>query len=598
MKSIKKTIAILIAILLVGGLIGYLVGNHQSSNPANQQISKSAHQQIESSANQQIWTCSMHPQIRQNEPGDCPICGMDLIPLEEDHNDEIDPMAISMSPTAMQLASIQTAVVGTTSPVKSIRLNGKAQTDERLLFSQSSHIPGRIEALKVNFTGEYVTKGQVIASIYSPELVTAQNELFEAQKFKASQPQLFNSAKEKLKNWKLTDGQIENMLKSGSPTESFEVKADVSGFVTQKMVNPGDYIAKGETIYEIADLSKVWILFDVYESDLGWINKGDNIEFTVASLPGERFSGIISFLDPVINPKTRVAKARVTIANPGLKLKPEMFVSGTVQAQLPKKSVAIVVPKTAVMWTGKRSVVYVKSTTEQGVNFKMREITLGPDLGESYVANDGLQTGEEIAVHGTFSIDAAAQLAGKPSMMSPDGGPAMTGHDHGGMDMSESAEGTSQNEALVQTETDPAFTAQLTNVFKAYVPMKEAFVETNREKAATEAKSVSAALKSVDMSLLKGDAHIIWMEQLETAISSIISLKDIEKQREAFSHFNQVFYKSLKSFGLDGQTAYYQYCPMAFGDKGAYWLSDIKDIRNPYFGEMMLKCGETRETLE
>ena len=590
MKSIKKTIAILIAVLLVGGLIGYLVGNHY---PSNQQISKSD--------NQQTWTCSMHPQIRQNEPGACPICGMDLIPLEADHDDDIDPLAISMSPTAMQLASIQTAVVGTMNPVKSIRLNGKVQSDERLVFSQSSHIPGRIESLMVNFTGEYITKGQVIASIYSPELVTAQNELFEAQKFKESQPQLFNSAKEKLKNWKLTDGQIESMLKSDSPTESFEVKADVSGYVTRKMVNPGDYISRGQAIYEIADLSKVWILFDVYESDMGWIKKGDKVEFTIASLPGESFSGTISFLDPVINPKTRVAKARVTIANPGLKLKPEMFVSGTVQAQLPKKAEAIVVPKTAVMWTGKRSVVYVKSTTDQGVNFKMREITLGPALGESYVINDGLQTGEEIAVHGTFSIDAAAQLAGRPSMMSPDGGPAMSGHNHTGMDMSESAEGSSQSEIHVQTGIDPAFTAQLTKVFKAYLPMKDAFVETNPGKAVGEAKAVSAALKSVDMSLLKGDAHIIWMEQLETlnrAIASIISLKDIEEQREAFYRFNQVFYKSLKSFGLDGQTAYYQYCPMAFGDKGAYWLSDIKEIRNPYFGDAMLKCGETRETLE
>jgi len=608
MKSNKKIIAILIAILFAGGLIGYLVGNHQSAKSPNQHpstplrtgITESANQQIESSANQQIWTCSMHPQIRQNEPGDCPICGMDLIPLEADHNDELDPMAVSMSPTAMQLASIQTAVVGSMNPVKQLRLNGKVQSDERLVFSQSSHIPGRIEALMLNFTGEYVTKGQIIASIYSPELVTAQNELFEAQKFKETQPVLFNSAKEKLKNWKLTDGQIENMLKSGSPTESFEVRADVSGYVTQKMVNPGDYIAKGETIYEIADLSKVWILFDVYESDMGWIKKGDNVEFTVASLPGESFSGTISFLDPVINPKTRVANARVATANPGLKLKPEMFVSGTVQAQLPKKSEAIVVPKTAVMWTGKRSVVYVKSITEQGVNFKMREITLGPALGESYVVNDGLQTGEEIAVNGTFSIDAAAQLAGKPSMMNPDGGPAMTGHNHGGMDMSESAEGTSQNEALAKTETDPAFTAQLTNVFKAYVPMKNAFVETNPEKAAGEAKNVKKSLQAVDMSLLKGDAHIAWMEQLETlnsAIASIISLKDIEKQREAFSRFNLVFYKSLKSFGLDGQTAYYQYCPMAFGDKGAYWLSETKEIRNPYFGDAMLKCGETRETL-
>ncbi len=432
MKSNKRTIAILIAILLAGTLIGYLLGNRQSNKSLDQQTEASANQRISESSNQQIWTCSMHPQIRQNEPGSCPICGMDLIPLEEDQNDGIDPMTISMSPTAMQLASISTAIVGTMNPIKSVRLNGKIQGDERRVFSQSSHVPGRIESLTVNFTGEQVKKGQVIATVYSPELVTAQNELFEAQKSKETQPELFNSAKEKLKNWKLTEIQIEKMLKSGSPTETFEVRADVSGYVTQKTVNPGEYISKGDPIYKIADLSKVWVLFDVYESDMEWIRIGDKVEFTVSSLPGKNFAGIISYIDPVIDAQTRVSKARVEISNTGLALKPEMFVSGTVQAKLPKRSNAIVVPKTAVMWTGKRSLVYVKSSTEQGVSFKMRKVTLGPALGESYIIENGLQPGEEIAVNGTFSIDAVAQLAGKHSMMSAEGGETLSGHNHEG----------------------------------------------------------------------------------------------------------------------------------------------------------------------
>ena len=600
MKSNRKKIITVVSTLAIGFLLGWLIFGGTS-----RQATDEHRHEAEEVAGEVIWTCSMHPQIRQNEPGDCPICGMDLIPLESEQDSEIDPMAISMSPTAMQLASISTAIVGTMDPVKAVRLNGKVQEDERLVFSQPSHVPGRIEHLAVNFTGEQVKKGQVIATVYSPELVTAQNELFEAQKFKETQPALFNSAKEKLKNWKLSETQIENMLKSGSPTETFEVRADVSGYVTRKLVNPGEYIGRGEPIYQIADLSNVWVLFDVYESDMAWIKKGDKVEFTVTSLPGKTFTGNISFLDPVIDAQTRVAKARVEISNAGLALKPEMFVSGTVQAKLPKKSNAIVVPKTAVMWTGKRSVVYVKSATEQGVNFKMREVTLGPALGESYIINNGLQTGEEIAINGTFSIDAAAQLAGKPSMMNPSGGPAMTGHDHGGMDMPATGESSTQSENIKPTEaltktTDPAFTAQLTKVYKAYLGMKNAFVETNAEKASSEAKKVKKSVQAVDMDLLKGDTHMVWMDQLEalnSSIESIISLKDIEKQREAFSRFNQVFYKSLKTFGLDGQTAYYQYCPMAFGDKGAYWLSETKEIRNPYFGDQMLSCGETRETL-
>ncbi len=445
MKTNRKTIIVAVSTLVVGLLLGWLIfGGSQSKTTKEQQ-----HEYIEEEVvGETIWTCSMHPQIRQNETGDCPICGMDLIPLENDQNSGIDPMAINMSPTAMQLANINTAIVGSTDPVKKVRLDGKVQSDERLVYSQSSHIAGRVEKLTVNFTGDFVQKGQVIASVYSPDLVTAQEELFEAQKIKESQPQLFNAAKEKLKNWKLTDSQIEQILNSETSKETFDVQADISGFVTKKMVNPGDYVRRGEAIYEIADLSKVWVLFDVYESDMPWVKKGDKVDFTIASLPGETFSGTITFLDPVINPKTRVAKARVEVVNRGLKLKPEMFASGMVEAKLPNRSGAVVVPKTAVMWTGKRSVVYFKSETDQGINFMMREVDLGPALGESFIIENGLQEGDEIAVNGTFSIDAAAQLAGKPSMMNPDGGKMSTGHDHGQMEMQE--EKTNQSGSVAE----------------------------------------------------------------------------------------------------------------------------------------------------
>lgn len=595
MKTNTKTIIIVLSTLTIGLLLGWLIfgGTGDNTKYENQVENQEVGEET-------IWTCSMHPQIRQNEPGDCPICGMDLIPLEDDQHDDVDPMAISMSATAIQLANIQTAVVGAMDHVKEVRLNGKIQEDERLVFSQSSHVPGRIENLMVNFTGDYVNKGQVIASVYSPDLVTAQEELYEAQKVKDTQPQLFNAAKEKLKTWKLTDDQINRMLKSGSTTTSFDIQADVSGYVIQKNVNPGDYVQRGEPIYEIADLSRVWVLFDVYESDISWIKKGDKVEYTVASLPGETFTGTISFLDPIINPMTRVAKARIATTNPGLKLKPEMFVSGIVQAQLQKTSDAMVVPKTAVMWTGQRSVVYIKSISDQGLNFKMREVTLGPALGESYVIAEGLAIGEEIAINGTFSIDAAAQLAGKPSMMNPEGGPTMTGHDHGGTGMSSAGESSAPVQSLTET-TPAAFKAQLTKVYNEYLDMKNAFVETDAKKVANEAKDVIKSLKAVDMALLKGDAHMMWMGQLETlnsTINAISKSNDIEKQRQEFVRFNPVFYRSVKMFGLDNVTTYYQFCPMANNDKGAYWLSEIEEIRNPYFGDAMLSCGETKETIK
>ena len=224
MKNINKTtVVIAISTLAVGLLLGWIFfGKNSKVQPEEHN-----HAEMASSDNQ-TWTCSMHPQIKRNEPGDCPICGMDLIPLESESS-EIDPMAVSMSPTAMQLAQVQTTVVGSGDAKKSIRLSGKVQADERLLFTQSSHIPGRIEKLTVNFTGEFISEGQIIAYVYSPELVTAQEELVEARKIKETQPSLFLAAKEKLKNWKLTDKQIEQILSSDKKIEQFPILANVSG---------------------------------------------------------------------------------------------------------------------------------------------------------------------------------------------------------------------------------------------------------------------------------------------------------------------------------------------------------------------------------
>lgn len=600
-------ILIIVVTLVIGLLLGWLIFREKDEDQLEEAIAESE------LAEEITWTCSMHPQIRQPEPGDCPICGMDLIPLEDEDHEHAEAVAVSMSPTAIQLANIRTAKAGKMEAVKSLRLTGKVQPDERLVFSQSSHIPGRIEDLNVNFTGEYVRKGQTLARVYSPDLVTAQEELFEAQKMKEQQPELFRAAKEKLKNWKLTNEQINEILETGEVKENFEISADVSGYVTEKYLNLGDYIQRGEAIYEIAGLSKVWVLFDVYESDMPWIDKGDEISFRVASLPGEEFESTIRYIDPVIDPETRVAKARVEVSNRDLRLKPEMFASGIVQANLPESTDAMVIPKSAVMWTGERSIVYVKTTTDQGVNFKMTEVVLGPALGDGYVVNSGLSGDEEIAVHGTFSIDAAAQLAGKPSMMNssfaeasedmPEGGEITTAHSHGDHVArdTEMADMEMEEETSEDYEAPAEFRQQLTNVYHDYLVMKNHFVETAPERVRKSAEDVLKSLKDIDMALLEGSAHDFYMQhygELRNAIAAIAESGDIDQQRSQFSRFNRHFAEIIKTFGLDGETTYYQYCPMADQDEGAYWFSEISEIRNPYFGDEMLMCGETRDTLK
>jgi Cu(I)/Ag(I) efflux system membrane fusion protein len=366
----------------------------------------------------QIWTCAMHPQIRMDEPGNCPICGMELIPLAEYNSEaKMDSNAVYFSKEAMELANVTTSIVSFHQPVKNVRLYGKVQADERLFQNQVAHIGGRIEKLFVNFTGEAVHKGQLLALIYSPDLITAQQELIEAAKSKQTQPEIYQAAMEKLMQWMLTEKQIAQIESSGKPKTDFEVYSNTSGIVTAKRVATGDHVSEGSVLFDIANLSNVWVLFDAYESDLPFLKVGNTISFSLQALPGTKFSANIQFIDPVIDPVNRVAKVRVEVSNAGGKLKPEMFATGIVKANLNEFKDKLVIPRSAVLWTGKRSIVYVKQSDGEGFSFKMREIELGPTLGNSYVVESGLKTGEEIVTDGTFSVDAAAQLAGKPSMM-------------------------------------------------------------------------------------------------------------------------------------------------------------------------------------
>jgi len=405
-NTIFKQKSVQFALVALGSLfLGWMLFH-------NPKPAKEPHQHAE--AKKEIWTCSMDPQVKLDKPGKCPICGMDLIPLVTSGGSTMDSTALYLTPEAVQLANISTSIVSHATPVKELRLFGKVQADERLLESQTAHIPGRIEKLYISFTGETVRKGQLLALINSPNLISAQEELLETAKSSADQPEIFEAAKDKLRQWKLTDAQIDQIVRSGKVKNNFEVLAGSSGIVTSKRVNTGDYVNAGSVLFEVANLSNVWVLFDAYESDLPFLKVGNSISFSLQALPGSKFTTNIKFIDPVMDPTSRVAKVRVEVNNASGKLKPEMFATGVVKANLNQYKDKLVIPSTAVLWTGKRSVVYVK---QNDGSFKMREIELGPMLGNSYVVLDGLTDGEEIITEGTFSVDAASQLEGKPSMM-------------------------------------------------------------------------------------------------------------------------------------------------------------------------------------
>ncbi|MFA9389433.1 MAG: efflux RND transporter periplasmic adaptor subunit [Prolixibacteraceae bacterium] len=607
-KNIKENYKLVLGVLIVGMVLGWLFFHSSTANTFSENKKESNDGHVHESEDPTIWTCSMHPQIKQDKPGQCPICAMDLIPLQSmsAEGDDVNPNELHMTESAAKLAEIQTSLVKKGVPEKELRLQGKVQADERNIAEITARFGGRIEKLFVNFTGQQVRKGEKLATIYSPDLLTAQRELLEAVSSKETRPSLYNAAKGKLKLWDLNEEQIQNIEDKGEPQTYFDILAPITGTVSMRNVSKGDYIKEGATLFKVLDLSNVWVQFDAYENDLSWIKIGDRVEFTVQAIPGKNYSAKVSFIEPFIDAKTRVAKIRVDLSNNDQLLKPEMFVTGLIQSKLTKNKNVILIPKTAVLWTGKRSIVYVKVPDRNNPTFLLREVVLGSDTGDAYVISEGLNEGEEIATNGVFKIDASAQLQGLASMMNPEGGVGSTPHDMSKMDMENSeSKSSTENSGLkmkVEKNTVPeAFKKQLTAVYSTYIEMKNALVSAEPKKAVSEAQKVEQALNKVQMELLEGDAHITWMEQLKEMQKSIQAISETEKidqQRLEFSSFNLAFYKSIKTFGLTNTETYYQFCPMANEDKGAYWLSETKDIRNPYFGDMMLKCGENRETIK
>lgn len=535
---------------------------------------------------EEIWTCSMHPQIRQDEPGDCPICGMDLIPLTE--NTSNDPLILEMTEEAIRLADIQTTIVGasqgTTSKIR--RLAGSVQADERLASSQVAHVPGRIEKLYVTFTGEQVNKGQKLAEVYAPELITAQRELLEAAKLTEVNPGLLTAARNKLRYWKVPDATIARIEEEGIIQETFTVFADASGVVTEKMIAVGDYVRQGEPLFAMVNLSRVWVVFAAYEEDLVYLKKGDRIEFTTPALPQQTFSAKITFIDPVVDPRTRTISLRTEVDNRQQLLKPEMLVYGNL-LQRAAAGAALLVPKSAVLWTGPRSIVYLKVPNTTVPSFQFREVEIGEATGSNYQVLSGLQVGEEIVTYGSFVIDAAAQLNNQASMMNQE------------VTLKKDA---SKVEPMpdYMNSTPSAFKEQFAQVTEQYLLTKDALIASDPETAATMAQEMLKALDVVDMMLLEGDAHAYYMEQLTAlkahggAISSVAAL---EEQRKQFDFLSQTMINMLKVFGTNKDTLYVQHCPMANDDKGADWLSTEEKVLNPYFGEAMLRCGIIEETI-
>lgn len=588
----KKYVTYL-GILGIGLLLGWLLFGKSTPN-------ETSHNHDEFSKSNQMWTCAMHPQIMQPESGDCPICGMELIPAEVSV-DGLTADQFKLTHNAMALANIQTTRVGDTSAEDNIiKLSGKIEENEEANTVQVSYFSGRIERLNVSFTGEEVRKGQLLASIYSPELYAAQQELITATSLKESQPELYKAVRNKLKLWKLSESQINQIEKTGSVKENFPVYATVSGIVTKKLVAQGDYIKQGQTLLKIANLNTVWANFDVYENQINLFKKGQEVVVKTKAYPNKAFKGKVDFIDPVLNTKTRTVTLRVVLKNKNNIFKPGMFVESEIK-RIPSKEQRLTIPSSAVLWTGKRSVVYLKTDPNEPI-FEMREITLGHKIGDNYEVLQGLENGYEIVVNGTFTVDAAAQLQGKKSMMNRTGGKTMTGHEgHLKMDNTASKLDDNGSNKKERIKVSHVFQKQLKAVFEDYITLKNDLVKDNSHHVMSNAKSLLVNLTKVDMKLLTDNStHNYWMsleKEIKTSVNAMSKTSNIKSQRSHFKHLSSHITHAVQLFGIN-EKVYNQFCPMADNNTGAYWLSKEEQVLNPYFGNAMLKCGEVKQVIE
>jgi Cu(I)/Ag(I) efflux system membrane fusion protein len=430
-----------------------------------------------------IWTCSMHPQVREEKPGLCDFCAMDLIPLDPDAGDG-EPRMITFSEQAVKLMEIQTQLVERKALSHQVRVVGKIAVDETQTKTITAWVPGRIDRLFVDYTGITVRAGDHMVEVYSPDLITAQAEFLQsiksAEGLDGSSELVANSirqtvqaAREKLALLGLTEQQITDIEKAGTPLDRLTIYAPMGGIVIDKKATEGTYVKTGTPIYTIANLSKLWVLLDAYESDLPWIQYGQSVQFSTPSLPGEVFTGRISFISPVLNDRTRSVKVRAVVDNPGGMLKPNMLVSAFVETPVSEQGPAIatdlagqwicpmhgeivkdkagtcdicqmdlvaaetlglakeaddslplVVPASAVLITGRaldKAVAYVQVEGADKPTFLGKEISLGPRAGDYYIVKDGLMEGERVVTNGNFKIDSEMQIQARPSMMTSSG---------------------------------------------------------------------------------------------------------------------------------------------------------------------------------
>lgn len=571
----------------VGVLLGALF--FSSSPPPHQHDKKAAPEAKEET----IWTCSMDPQVKQNKPGKCPICGMDLVPASTLNGSDTDTSKgeIRLSERAKKLAKLRTTDVTTLAiDADQTKLIGQITADEGTQRTITPWIEGRIDRLYVTNTGTKVRSGQALARLYSPTIYTTHQELLAAQaQIKALQgaaPYAKQAARtqlqtieQKLRLLGLSTNERARMAQATKPWSHITIRSTATGTITQRMVEQGQYVKVGQPLFKVTNLSKVWVQLDAYESDLPQLNNKQAVTLTFEALPKYTTQGQIEFIDPIIDPRTRTAQVRVGLQNKDGRLKPGMVVNATIQRALtqPGDPLPLVIPKTAPLFAGKRALVYVeKQTDAQGSIYLGKQVKLGALVNDQYIVLAGLSRGDKVVTHGAFAIDADLQMRGGLSLLSrPD--------DH------------TKTEDLIKLTNKSR--AQLQPIVAGYLDVQELLANDQLKPAQAKARVWLKALKATPFGKSTGLKEV-WKPlhiKLVTDLQALVEAKTIDQSRRQFQYLTQTIQKVFLRFGnpID-QPVRLAYCPMAFNNKGGHWFQRAEQVDNVYYGNQMRRCGEIR----
>jgi Cu(I)/Ag(I) efflux system membrane fusion protein len=593
-----------------------------------------------------LYTCPMHPQIQQPKPGRCPICSMPLVPMTGSSAVTSDQNAVRIEPVARRLANIQTGPVEKRPVEKAIESIGRLAIDESRQATISAYVAGRIERLFADYTGVAVARGDHLAVIYSPPLYAAQVEYLESKRsleamdkaalaaVRLSQQRLIESARQRLTELGMTAEQLEELDQSREARSRLTIYAPLGGTVIEKQVVEGQYVEVGEPIYQIADLSTVWLLLQLFPEDAALVRFGQRVEVQVQSLPEQKFEGRVAFVDPIVDEQTRTVNVRVELLNKQRSLRPGDYSRANLivplgeggevyDADLAGKWISpmhpqiirdqpgkcpicgmdlvptseygytgapvaqpevLVVPRRAVLMTGSTSLVYVE--TEPG-RFELRPVKLGPLLRDEAVVLEGVEAGEHVAVDGNFLIDSQMQLAGKPSLIDP----------------TRAVAGKKRTNGPLRLSRDPAQTiageagSRLEQLYKSYFGLVAALA-ADRVPSASEVQSVEEVATQ-----LAGDTTVPSLfrsraTQIAQGVAHLHhqSLEQAREQFKAVSHLIVAFASEARGADATDPVIHF-WCSMVPGG-GGDWLQQSGPPTNPYWGRQMLRCAQHQAELK